>query len=575
MSVDAPSPVFTAAQQFFEKLAGSASREKTARELVESERAATVAKHRSELEEKVAAAQKYTDERYDSLSAALSATLAATIRDIGEVTTAKWQKVEETLKSISAQQVTFESKVGSTVRRVAGKIAELEARISAATAAAVVPAAPTPAVVPAAAAAVVPVAPTPAVVVAPVHPYDSAELAKEIAAAAADQTLHRLDALPKAATTPRGPGFVVADSPYGRGSREGRADIGEHAAAFLSKHLLGGFDLAGHSLVLAGGAVTSLVYNEGEPKDYDLFFVGEQNASSIKTVISAYAEHAKRVTGDKVCVNCTVGCYTVVDRKTRTHVQFILRHNPTALSVIQDFDLGSCMYLWDGKAVHTNGLGLLAAKYRVNVLNPGRVRYSYWSRIAKYFDRGFGLVLPYCKELPAKAEIGKLTITSRERYTFIESWQAGVGTNGEPFSYDESATYSNLMNPAHLRSQVEYINRNSLYGTQAVQPTCVEDELTGIMCGLVAGNTVNVAKCRKALGEQNFASLMKVKVDCTSKQAEMARLTELFLSPAKIAGRAAAIRAQVIPFVIKKQGEDTAASEVLSYRDIYGALYYE
>ena len=416
------------------------------------------------------------------------------------------------------------------------------------------------------AAPVVPVAP------AKTHPYDSTPLAKEVAAAMASTQLILLTIVPKKIKVIHGPGYAVADS---RGIDCGYADPAERVTRFLGRTPLGGFDLSKHSLVLAGGAVSGIIYGNAEdedPKDYDLFFVGEQTEASIKAAVEAYAAHAMSATDEEVDIHRTDGCYTVVDRGSRTVVQFIQRHYPTMHSVIQDFDLGSCMYLWSGTVVWTNALGLLAAKYRTNVLNPGRVRCSYWSRVAKYFGRGFGLVLPYCKPLPERAEIGKLLLTYGRRGVDIESLSPGAGSNGEPFSYLQDPTDSNLENPTHPRSKVLYTGPADLDVSTA---TCNEKRLEEYLRALVTRKETNIAKCRRVLSEQDFKKLMEVKLTCVSKQAELALLTELFLTPVKIAERAAAIRAQVIPFVIKKQGEGTAADAAMTYREIYGELYYE
>lgn len=75
-------------------------------------------------------------------------------------------------------------------------------------------------------------------------------------------------------------------------------------------------------------------------------------------------------------------------------VQIILRRYSTLSEVLHGFDNGACAVAYDGGQVWFTSLAKLAYEHRVNVLDLSRRRASYERRLAKYYSRGFGLVLP-------------------------------------------------------------------------------------------------------------------------------------------------------------------------------------
>lgn len=189
-----------------------------------------------------------------------------------------------------------------------------------------------------------------------------------------------------------------------------------HAAApFLTT-----FDLRGNGLVLAGGAASSLLMRSDQERaamyspyhDYDLFLVGHASYVAALAAITALGDHLHARWGS-LDVYRTQGCVTfyrrnrdgaddndgdgdgdAVDDPRDSVVQVILRRYSTIGEVIHGFDLGSSSVAWDGQRVVLTGLGKLAAEHGVNVLNLVARRLSYELRIARYFQRGYDLVLP-------------------------------------------------------------------------------------------------------------------------------------------------------------------------------------
>jgi hypothetical protein len=173
------------------------------------------------------------------------------------------------------------------------------------------------------------------------------------------------------------------------------------------------FDLKAHGLVLAGGAAAAhLMHNKNRTTayhDYDMFLVGHADDDAARAVITALAEHLGGQ-WPTMEVYRTDKCITFYDGATTNTlwnspeqgnvapmgivVQVILRKYSTLGEIIHGFDLGSSAVAFDGERVWMTGLGKLAAEHGINILNLPSRRSSYESRLARYFDRGYDLVLP-------------------------------------------------------------------------------------------------------------------------------------------------------------------------------------
>jgi len=162
---------------------------------------------------------------------------------------------------------------------------------------------------------------------------------------------------------------------------------------------LRGFPLRAHGFVVAGGAACACLM-WAEPalarafSDLDLFLVDRTDAQA-RDSIKALATHLAKA-WPRMHVSRTVNCITFNDCSGDTGpvVQVILRLFATPLDVIGDFDLGSCAVLWDGLAVGFTAVGRFAAERGANVVNLAAHRLTYEARLARYFRRGFDIVLP-------------------------------------------------------------------------------------------------------------------------------------------------------------------------------------
>jgi hypothetical protein len=190
-------------------------------------------------------------------------------------------------------------------------------------------------------------------------------------------------------------------------------------------------------LRLAGGAASSILMHDPDEsrfqafQDYDLFLVGHKSDLEAKEAINALASHLSNY-WESIEVYRTPNCITFFTPNyppktearpytSKAIVQVILRRYSTDAEVIHGFDMGSSAIMWDGARVRMTALGKLAAEHGVNVLNLAARRASYESRLARYFDRGFDLVLP---ELD-----GAALLFNRGRLPYLSVCGARVSNN--------------------------------------------------------------------------------------------------------------------------------------------------
>lgn len=166
-------------------------------------------------------------------------------------------------------------------------------------------------------------------------------------------------------------------------------------------------------IVLAGGSVSAHLMrkqeglSERDYDDYDIFLVGHSAQSALEVIRKIHAalasaeetQRERRRGWSRACpegpvVYRTDGCMTYHSERLGLKVQVVLRIYKTVEEVLNGFDLGSSAMAWDGESLLFTFAGLLAANHGANVVNLVAKRQTYEARLAKYFRRGFDIVLP-------------------------------------------------------------------------------------------------------------------------------------------------------------------------------------
>ncbi len=83
------------------------------------------------------------------------------------------------------------------------------------------------------------------------------------------------------------------------------------------------------------------------------------------------------------------------DQPLPVKCQIILRAYPTVSSILHGFDVPSCCVAYDGHVAVMTTMAAFAHMFRANIVVPTYRSTTYESRLIKYFERGFALVMPH------------------------------------------------------------------------------------------------------------------------------------------------------------------------------------
>lgn len=319
----------------------------------------------------------------------------------------------------------------------------------------------------------------------------------------------------------------------------GDGDFKDRFAAVLPE--LAAFDFEKHGVYPAGGAVTAAVMFRDRREyqrrnDVDLFLVGHESPDAARRAIySLYSHLAVQWAGyglSSMRIFRTRNCITFYHPDAScTAIQVILRLYSTSGEVIHGFDLGASAFLWTGRAVVMTGMAVLAATHGVNVLNLAARRGSYESRLERYFNRGFDIVLP-------NLAVGKINYVingiNRIDFPFMSAFLAHAIDGGcvkvywlrAAFSPSEVSDYApyemaynnpaglNLRNIAAVAS--EAVNEKMLCAMATVsnndifdkQPEICTREFTSHILGMMNSANINVIRLKRYLGADATSLLM-------------------------------------------------------------------
>jgi hypothetical protein len=186
-------------------------------------------------------------------------------------------------------------------------------------------------------------------------------------------------------------------------------------ALYTRAPVLKGVDMT--NVLLAGGAVSSVMVDRRGFGDLDLFIYGLSEAAASARVEKLVADLFKSAesiaiekekerfarnpkTKHKQVTKATFPFNMVRTQHTLTFTvlgstfQIIFRLYKTISEILHGFDFGACAVGFDGTQIWTTTLGKFAYEYGCNIVDPSRRSTTYESRLNKYMKRGFDLVLP-------------------------------------------------------------------------------------------------------------------------------------------------------------------------------------
>lgn len=193
------------------------------------------------------------------------------------------------------------------------------------------------------------------------------------------------------------------------GDRRGAISQEEYNRSILAYHPEVASILPIEGVVIAGGAAAQ-PFN-GTAGDIDFFLVGVEPGAVWKKVSEIEIAIQEKFLGSlpsgqlSFMKKMAHGIVTIFVRIAPSgangwtaricKIQIILRLFPSVSMLLHGFDVGSCAIAFDGTVAHTTLLGAYSLSHRVNIVCPSRRSTSYESRLKKYYDRGYALVLPH------------------------------------------------------------------------------------------------------------------------------------------------------------------------------------
>ena len=194
------------------------------------------------------------------------------------------------------------------------------------------------------------------------------------------------------------------------------------------------FDIDFNNLLIAGGSVMNLLFDERGVKDIDIFIYGLKDEKSATEKISSIIKQFylnilkikkgrkspsdNKMTHEEIVklhndekhmydkniskkIDVIYNGNTVSVFVDGLTIQFILRLYKTKSEILHGFDLGSSSIGFDGSQIYFTTLSKFCYENMVNIFDGTRRSTTYEIRLVKYFNKGFSIILP-------NLDVGKL-----------------------------------------------------------------------------------------------------------------------------------------------------------------------
>lgn len=129
------------------------------------------------------------------------------------------------------------------------------------------------------------------------------------------------------------------------------------------------------NVVLAGGSLVTLLNNNNNVKDWDLFIIGGKNNDILKDII---AKLGGKTTISRGLVNIFIN---------GLKIQIILRAIPSISALIYGFDLPNCAIAFDGRELYMSQLALYSFHFNLLFVSVLYCSPSFIHRIFKYYNK--------------------------------------------------------------------------------------------------------------------------------------------------------------------------------------------
>lgn len=127
--------------------------------------------------------------------------------------------------------------------------------------------------------------------------------------------------------------------------------------------------------------------------DIDLFIYGLSDRECTKKLYELYESITKMIPKNCKCIRSS-RAITIVSEYPYRHVQLILKNHQSPAEILLQFDVDSCMFLYDGNKVWCTPRAHYAITRFVNTIDLSKRSNSYEFRLNKYSKRGYAVHIP-------------------------------------------------------------------------------------------------------------------------------------------------------------------------------------
>jgi hypothetical protein len=209
-------------------------------------------------------------------------------------------------------------------------------------------------------------------------------------------------------------------------------------------NIIGSMNVSEPCVAACGGSVSRCLLNQSnDSSDVDLFIFGvseEDFRSKEGELLSHFKEGMS---------NLRVLSKIIEFEWNKIKIQIIRRCYDNMPSIIHGFDISACSVAFDGREVFMTHRALFAYQHRMIIIDPELDRSkTYERRLAKYYNRGFSILLQQCyirgtgiKIFPKmEIHVAKNTYNKEKCVTFIKLEKNGIVPKGNSI-YDDYEEY--------------------------------------------------------------------------------------------------------------------------------------
>lgn len=161
---------------------------------------------------------------------------------------------------------------------------------------------------------------------------------------------------------------------------------------------LRGFDM-GDNIAIAGSSVAHFMSGSPSnwtPGDVDIFFYGVTDLRKADDCIRSLGEHLSAYHQREGPLKIRKFKHVLTLWNHKVKYQIILKLYRSVSDILHGFDIGVCQFAFADDDLHFTSAARYALETGYNIIDTSKMSATYVNRLIKYFERGYGIVMPTC-----------------------------------------------------------------------------------------------------------------------------------------------------------------------------------